>query len=357
MLKKIGVALLLLTLLLGGLWIWQGDRLVLAAMQRVVQHNLSGKAMAAFDEGLHLVLCGAGSPMPDPQRSGPCVAVIADGRVYVFDAGTGGVRNLIARGILPGQIAAVFLTHFHSDHIDGLGELMMLRWVGGPHTTPLPVWGPSGVEAVVAGFNAAYSQDVGYRVAHHGSALLAREGSGGIARPFSPPAVREAVTLLDEGELQIRAFTVSHPPIEPAVAYRVDYRGRSLVISGDTVKSDNLLHFARGADLLVHEALSPELVAVMTAGAEAANDAAMVKITKDIPDYHTTPVEVAELAAEAGVGHLLFYHVVPGLQVRPLERLFLRGVADAYDGAVTLGRDGTWIALPPESREIERRRR
>lgn len=357
MMKKVGLGVLLLVLLLGGLWVWQGDRLVLSTMQRVVTHNLSGEAMAEFDEGLHLVLCGAGSPMPDPQRSGPCVAVIAGGQVFVFDAGTGGVRNLTARGILPGRIAAVFLTHFHSDHIDGLGELMMLRWVGGRHTTPLPVHGPMGVEHVVAGFNAAYTQDVGYRVAHHGAELLPREGAGGEARPFESPAEREGRVVHDEEGLRITAFTVSHPPIEPAVGYRVDYRGRSLVISGDTVKSDNLVHFARGVDLLVHEALAPHLVEVMTAGANKAADAGMVKITLDIHNYHATPVEVAEVATEAEVGHLLYYHIVPGLPVRPLERIFLRGVSSVYRGPVTLGRDGTWFALPPEGSDVERRRR
>lgn len=357
MLKKALLILLTLAVLAGGLLLWQGERLVLGTMQRIVTHNLSGGAMADFDQGLHLVLCGAGSPMPDPQRSGPCVAVIAGGQIYVFDAGTGGVRNLIARGILPGRIAAVFLTHFHSDHIDGLGELMMLRWVGGRHAAPLPVIGPHGVERVVDGFNAAYRQDVGYRIAHHGADLLPASGAGGVAQGFAPPALGAGLPVLEQDGLTVTAFTVSHPPIEPAVGYRVDYRGRSLVISGDTVKSDNLLHFARGVDLLVHEALAPHLVEVMTAGAEDAADAGMVRITMDIHDYHTTPVEVAELAAEAGVGHLLYYHVVPGLPVRPLEWSFLRGVSAIYPGAVTLGRDGTWLELPAEGREIKRRRR
>lgn len=346
-----------LSLLFGAAVVLWGERLLLSTMQRTVTQNLSGAAMAAFDEGLHLVLCGAGSPMPDPQRSGPCVAVIAGGQVFVFDAGSGGARNLAARGILPGRIAAVFITHFHSDHIDGLGELMMLRWVGGRHTRPLPIHGPDGVEAVVAGFNVAYALDVGYRIGHHGADLLSADGAGGTAHRFEMPVEREARVLHDEDGLRISAFTVSHPPIQPAVGYRVEYRGRSLVISGDTVKSDNLLHFSRGVDLLVHEALAPHLVAVMTAGAHTADDGGMVRITQDIHDYHTTPVEAAEIAAEAGVAHLLYYHIVPGLPVRPLERLFLRGVSEVYDGPVTLGRDGTWLALPPGSREVQRRRR
>lgn len=348
------IALLLLVLLLGaGLFRSPlADPLVLKLMQRQVTANLSGANFASYPEGLNLVLCGAGSPMPDPGRAGPCVAVIAGQQVLIVDVGSGAVRNLSLAGIPSSRIEGVFLTHFHSDHIDGLGELMLQRWAGGSRAEPTPVYGPGGVEQVVAGFNQAYTQDFGYRIAHHGPAVITPSGAGGEARPFALPPVGEAPVVYARDGLTVRAFTVEHPPIVPAVGYRFDYRGRSLLISGDTNKSANLARFAQGVDLLVHEALAPQLVATLSAGAREAGAGKLEQITHDIHGYHATPVQVAEIAQAAGARHLLYYHIVPPLPVRRLEAIFLRGVAAAYDGEVTLGRDRSWIGLPADSQEV-----
>jgi ribonuclease Z len=140
----------------------------------------------------------------------------------------------------------------------------------------------------------------------------------------------------------------------PAVGYRFDYGGRSLVVSGDTKKSDSLLAQARGVDLVVHEALSPELVGILHDAAESAGNANLAKIMTDIPDYHTTPVEAAEIAQAAGARHLLLYHVVPALPPVPgLESAFLAGTSDAFSGGITLGQDGTRISLPSGSDAVE----
>ena len=357
MIKRIAVVLLVLAAAGGGIVVAFGDRLALALMKRQVVANLSGARFAEFPDGLNIVLCGAGSPMPDPTRAGPCVAVIAGQQVVIVDVGSGSVRNLAAAGIPAGKVAAVLLTHFHSDHIDSLGELMLQRWVGGQHADALPVIGPEGVQQVVEGFNLAYAQDDGYRVAHHGEQVVPRGGAGGIANPFAVPQAGEGVVVYDVDGLKLTAFTVNHAPIAPAVGYRVDYKGRSAVISGDTRKSDNLAQFARGTDLLVHEALSPELVGVIHDGAHAAGAANIEQIAQDIIGYHTTPVEAAEIAQAAGVRALLLYHLVPGLPLRPLNRIFLRGVADAYAGPVELGRDRTWVSLPAGSTAVNIGRR
>ena len=129
---------------------------------------MSVDPIAELPDGIHVVLCGAGSPLPDPARSGPCVAVVAAQKLFVVDVGTGASRNMQMMGLPPSQLAAVFLTHFHSDHIDGLGELSLQRWVGGTFATPLPLIGPIGVDEVAAGFNRAYRIDSTYRTAHHG---------------------------------------------------------------------------------------------------------------------------------------------------------------------------------------------
>jgi ribonuclease Z len=153
--------------------------------------------------------------------------------------------------------------------------------------------------------------------------------------------------------LRVNAFAVDHDPVRPAVGYRFEYGGRSLVVSGDTAKSANLEAQAKGVDLLVHEALAPQLVKRLHDAAEAAGRANVAKITNDILDYHATPVEAAESATAAGAKHLLFYHVIPPLPLPGLDRVFLEGVSDAFAGGVTLGRDGTLISLPKGSSAIE----
>jgi ribonuclease Z len=162
----------------------------------------------------------------------------------------------------------------------------------------------------------------------------------------------QGLVVLDEDGLKVTAFAVEHPPIVPAVGYRFDYAGRSVLISGDTKKSANVEKFAAGVDLLVHEALSPELVQIITAAAAQAGSRNIEQISKDILTYHTTPVEAAQLASAAGAKHLLYYHTIPPLLNRPFEHMFLRGVGDAYRGGVTVGRDGTWIGLPAGSDRI-----
>ncbi len=351
---KIGLAVLVALVVSVALF---GDHVLLRAMQRMVATNLSGETFARFDDGLNIVLCGSGSPMPDPTRAGPCVAVVAGGSIFVIDVGSGAMRNFPELGLPPGRVEALLLTHFHSDHIDGLGELMLQRWAGGARDTPLPVHGPAGVESVVDGFNMAYSHDFGYRVAHHGPQVVPPQGAGAQAFPFAMPGDGEGLLVLDRDGVRITAFTVTHAPVAPAVGYRIDYRGRSAVISGDTIRSDNLARFAQDVDLLVHEALAVHLVDVLTAGARSAGVKHMEQITLDIHDYHTTPVQVAELAQAVRAKHLLYYHVVPALPLRRLETLFVRGVSDVYDGPVTVGRDGTWIQLPAGSTDVKLRRR
>ena len=121
--------------------------LVLRILRLGAERNLASDPIGALPDGLHVVLCGAGGPLPDPLRSGPCTAIVAGHSLFVVDAGTGGARNMGQMGVPPGQLKAVFLTHFHSDHIDGLGELALLRWAGAANASPLPVVGPTGVRA------------------------------------------------------------------------------------------------------------------------------------------------------------------------------------------------------------------
>jgi ribonuclease Z len=326
-------------------YVFRGE-LATAIMARGAASNLGADRIGELEDGLHALFCGAGAPLPDPQRSGPCLALIAGGHMVVIDAGTNGVRNLQRMGFAPGRIDAVLLTHFHSDHIDGLGELAMLRWVGGAHTQPLPVYGPPGVEDVVAGFNRAYRLDAGYRTAHHGEAIAPSSGRGMAAHPFELTDDDTLMPVIQIGAIEVSAFVVDHAPVAPAVGYRVRYRDRALVVSGDTVADERLARHAAGADVLVHEGLAPALVGRLTEAATAAGQPRTATITRDILDYHTAPVDAARLAATAGVGMLVFHHVVPPLLVPGAEAAFLRGVDDVWSGPVVVARDGTLISLP-----------
>ena len=307
--------------------------------------------VATLEDGLHVALCGAGGPMPAPKASGPCVAVVAGEQLFLVDSGTNGPRNLQVLGYPLGRLSGVFLSHFHSDHIDGLGELATIRWATGNEITPLPVYGPEGVEQVVAGFNAAYAQDFIYRNAHHSDGVAPMSAAGMTAKPFVTPANGEVTIVYEGGGLVVEALRVDHEPVSPAVGYRFSYGGRTLLISGDTSKSDNISRFAKGIDLLVHEALSPELIGMMEKTAKDLGNDTLAKIMFDVPDYHASPREAAETARDAGVGHLLYYHVVPPIIVPGQEALWLNGAGDIFPD-YTVGYDGVSFSLPANSTEI-----
>lgn len=327
--------------------------LSLRIMERVLPRMMAADPIGELPDGLHLTLCGAGSPLPDPDRSGPCVGIVAGQNLFVVDAGSGASRNLGQMGLPPAQAKAVFLTHFHSDHIDGLGELALQRWAGGTQESPLPLVGPSGVERIAEGFNRAYELDASYRVAHHGEKVMLPSATGLDARPFPVPEPGKPVVVWEDDGTKITAFRVEHDPVEPAVGYRFDYGGRSLVVTGDTIKSKEIERMSQGVDLLVHEALAAHMVELLAAAARDTGAQRRAKIMNDILDYHATPVDAAETAEAAGVRHLLFYHIVPPLLFPGMDVAFLDGVDDAYGGDMTLGRDGTRVSLPSGSDAIE----
>jgi ribonuclease Z len=352
--QRITVGLLVLLLVVAAVAWTQRGRLATLAMSRVYEHAMSSNPLAELPDGLHVGLCGSGSPMPDPTRVGPCVAVIAGQRLFVVDSGSGSTRNLALMNLPPPAVSAVFVTHFHSDHIADLGELMLQRWAGGAHTTPLPVYGPTGVDEVVNGLEAAYRLDRGYRIAHHGEAVVPLSGFGGEPRPFAVDRAAPDVLLIDEPDLKVWAFPVEHHPAEASVGYLFVYKGRRLVVSGDTAPSARLEAAAKGADVLAHEALATNLVALQRQAAVKAGRANYVKIMGDIPSYHSTPEQAAAIAERAGVKTLLFYHEIPPLPIRALEGPFLGKARDIYHGPIQIGRDGDFISLPAGSTKIVR---
>lgn len=313
---------------------------------RAAQQGMSSNLPDELGDGLHAAFCGTGSPLPDRTRAGPCLAVIAGGRVFVFDAGEGASETLSLMGVPQGEIEAVFLTHLHSDHFDGLAPLALQHWATASATTPLNVIGPVGVARVAAGLNEAYAIDSGYRTAHHGPEIMPPTGAGLRAEEFTPPPLDgETIVLRDEGGVRILAFRVDHAPTD-AVGYRIEYGGRSIVVSGDTSRSASLASAARGADLLVHEVISPRLDKIMHDAAMAQGRENVGAILHDILDYHTSPEDAGAVAQEAGVGALAFTHILPQTPIPGLTHTFVQEAKRTYAGPVYAMRDGDVISLP-----------
>jgi ribonuclease Z len=329
-------------------------RAALAAVRRTLPARMAADPEAALPDGLHAAIAGSGSPLPDPRRGNPCVAVIAGRRVFVVDAGEGASETLNRMQMPAQRIEAVLLTHFHSDHIGGLGSLAIQRWAAATATAPLPVRGPPGVERVVAGYNEAYALDSGYRTAHHGEAILPSAGAGLTAEPFPLPEGEDSRVVLEDDDLSIAAFTVDHAPAEPAVGFRFDYKGRSLVISGDTAHTQALVRVAKGADLLIHDALSRELLKLAEDAAREAGLRERAKIFSDLPDYHASPGEAADAAREAGVRALVLTHIVPPLPMKALEGPFLGDAAQRFGGPLWIARDGDLYSVAPGTGEVAR---
>lgn len=293
-------------------------------------------------DGMRVIVCGSASPLGrDPERAEACIAVVTAEHFFLFDAGARSPLRMAQARLPMARINGVFLTHFHSDHIAALPDVNLASWVQG-RPAALDVYGPPGVQSVVDGFNAAYGLDRGYRTAHHGAARLPPERGPMRAQPFNPGEV-----VWQDDLITVTSFAVEHPPIEPAVGYRVDYRGRSVVISGDTNAADGLFAAAKDADLLLHDALSRTLLDPMI---EAATDLGLPasEIMTDVIEYHADVTSLPARAAEAGIKRLALYHLVPAPPNALVERMFLRGLPDD----VILTRDLHTFDLPAESSEI-----
>lgn len=331
-------------------------------VQDAIFERVAGKALVQArtelleDDALRAVVCGSSSPMPDRNRAKACIAVIAGGKIYVVDTGPQSYSKVALMRLPIDQIGGVLYTHFHSDHIADLGEFNMNSWILG-RKAPLDVYGPTGVERVVAGFQEAYALDQTYRTAHHGAGIANPELWKMVAHPLALPGESTAahdrtMVVLDDGQLKITAIEVNHEPISPAFGYRFDYKGRSLVISGDTARHMPLAKAAVGADVLFHEAQAQHMLKSLQDIADAQGNVRMSKILTDIRDYHTSGLEAAEIANAANVKLLVLYHFTPPVINRVAESIFTRGIGDVRKGDWMMAHDGTMIELPLASKAV-----
>ncbi len=319
-------------------------------IQREITQRMSNAPDDLFaEDALRVTLCGSAGPMPIKDRAAACVMVIAGGKFFIVDTGNRSTNNLGLWRIPAKRVGAVLLTHFHSDHIGDLGEFNMMTWAQG-RDAPLAVYGPEGVKQVVERFAQAYALDSSYRTAHHGEDYLNPAIGKMVAKEISLEG--DSATVLDDGALKITMFPVNHAPIHPAVGYRFDYEGRSVVVSGDTTKTETTIRFSIDADVLFHEGLSRHMVKQMEIESGKMGNRQLEKIMFDIQDYHTSPVEAAEVANEANVKELVLYHLVPAPPNKVAEWAFMRDVKEVRQTGVTVGYDGLTFTLPIGSEDI-----
>lgn len=302
------------------------------------------------DTGFHVFFCGTGSPLPSLTRAQNCTAIAVNGRLFLIDAGTGSWENIQNAGYNGAALEAIFVTHFHTDHIGDLGEANLGSWVAGREGR-LPVFGPTGIDDVVDGLNTAFSHDNEYRTAHHGKAVAPPRSAGMVAQNFAGD--EETIVYQNDGVV-VRAFPVSHEPVSPSVGYQFEFDDVSIVVSGDTARSSSLIKAARGADLLIHEAQANHMIERIGAAAAKRGDVRLAKIMSDVPSYHTSPVEAAEIANEAGVKILALSHLNPAPDNWITKNIFMRGVKKVRK-KVIVAEDGMTILFDDDSVRVRRR--
>jgi len=341
-----GLVAFLLLVLLAVVLVRNSERLQDRLIGRAISVLLANAQTDLGGDNMDVVFCGTGSPMGGAGPRGTaqsCVAVLAGDKFFVVDTGARSADKMVALGLPVQRLDGVFLTHFHSDHIAALGEVHLNSWVRG-RPSKLNVYGGPGVERVVDGFNLAYGLDYTYRTGHHGEAYVPSAAAGLVANSIQADSV-----IYDQDGVKITAITVYHPPIEPALAFRFDYKGRSVLISGDTVKDDNLIAAAANVDVLIHEVIQRDLVDIFVRGLDQSGLGKLGKIIHDTHEYHASPVEAAQAANQANADLLVFYHYAPVPQNALMDRIFMRGVDAIRPDGVLAARDGTHIRLPAES--------
>ncbi len=291
---------------------------------------IASVATAQESTSLVVTLLGTGRPDPVIDRFGPSTLVEAGGERLLFDAGRGASQRLWQLKVPLGQLNALFLTHLHSDHTVGIPDLWLTGWLPTPYgrrAAPLEVWGPAGTRGMIAGLRTAYAWDLRVRAQQEGlpvagAELVAHEIHEGVV--FNRHGVRVTAFLVDHGGL-----------LKPAFGYRVDYAGHSVVVSGDTRYSQNLIKFAAGTDLLVHEvaATDPDLL----------THSPTAPVARRILGWHSSPEDAAHVFQQVHPKLAVFTHVVllttdAAFAPPPLATVLARATA-IYSGPLVVGED------------------
>ena len=299
------------------------------------------------EDALSALVCGSRSPFPDPNRAETCILIKAGENIYIVDIGDGSATKLQMWQIDLSKLEAVFLTHLHSDHMADLPGLHFNSWLAG-RSSKLKVYGPSGVELLTNGFDLAFTMDTKFRVDHHGEDVLPLSVAGYDPKKLNP----DGEIIIDDGNLKVTAFSVIHEPIDPAFGFRFDYKGRSIVISGDTLYSENLVNNSMGVDVLFHDAISLDTIHMLREFTFEQNNKTLTKVLDDIQTYHENTIRVAELANEVEARYLIYYHLIPSPRSFLAEMLWTRGINEVRSNNWMLSEDGTLVILPVGTDEI-----
>lgn len=273
-----------------------------------------------------LILLGTGGgPRPRKNSFASSQVILIDNAAYVVDCGNGVAIQLARAGVPLRTLRHVFITHHHSDHNADYGNLLLLAWTSGMQN-PVDCWGPPPLARMTRLFFEMNEYDIETRIEDEGKV------------PLVPLVKAHELTkggiVMQDANVTVKCALVEHPPVVPAFAYRFDTRDRSIVISGDTKRSEALIRLAEGADVLVHEALY--LPGVDRLAARVPNGPAL---RKSILSHHTTVEDVGRVAQAAGVGMLVLSHFVPPDDPEITDQMWVDEARRAYKGRIIIGKD------------------
>ena len=275
-----------------------------------------------------LILLGtAGGPTPKVDRSAPAQAIVIDGVIYVIDCGNGVARQMVRAGLDLGAIRDLFITHQHSDHNADYGNLLSLAWATDLHTQ-VDTWGPPPLRTMTRLFLEMNATDLEIRAKD--------EGRPPLGSLIVPHEIRAAGIVMQDERVKVTAALVQHPPVVPSFAYRFDCPDRSIVFSGDTRPSENLVRLACGADVLVHEVMYLPALEKLIAGEPDAK-----RLREHLLASHTSAEEVGQVATAAGVKTLVLTHFVPAGAPTPAvpDETWRAAVTPHFKGELVIGRD------------------
>lgn len=309
-----------------------------------IRRALEPQHAELFEDGrLHVFTLGTGSPQLGGGRMPVANAVIAGDEFLLIDAGEGASRTMGELGLPVRGITGVFITHWHSDHFAGLGQVLNQSW-NADRRHEVQVHGPEGVERVMLGLEQMYRDDIRYRSAGD---VESNDPTVALGTPtiVSIPAGRPSATVFDRNGVVVRAFHVDHGHVKPALGYRVEYNGKSVVFSGDTLASPLVAAAARDSDLLVHEAVNTRMMRNAIAALRDLGSEVDARRAEGVIGYHADTIGVAKVAAEAAVGRLVLTHLIPATSNPLFERLFVSGMSEYYEGPIVVATDGQHFAL------------
>jgi ribonuclease BN (tRNA processing enzyme) len=283
-------------------------------------------AGAAQSGRTKLILLGTGGgPRPRKVSSGSAQVIVCNNAAYVVDCGDGVARQLAFADVPLTTLRHVFITHQHSDHNADYGNLIWLAWTAGL-SSRVATWGPPPLKKMTELFFELNAYDINTRISNEGRVPL--------APLVHVNELSDGGAVMSDDNVKVTAALVDHPPVVPSFGYRFDARDRSIVISGDTSRSDNVVKLARGADVLVHSAMYPP--AVDRLAARVPNAAAL---KASILAHQTSAEDAGRVAQAAGVKTLVLSHLVPPDDPDVTDRMWLEAAQSHFRGRVIVGKD------------------